>query len=150
MKYATQTKHGLRKTRFYRIYSAAKTRCENPNSSNYKNYGGRGIKFNFKDFAEFQNALYEDYLAHSRLHGEQNTTIDRINTDGDYEPSNCRWATMAVQARTRRSTVNPDGLAGVKKSKNKWMARRSINGTQVYLGLFNTPELAHKAYIRAI
>jgi hypothetical protein len=143
-------RHGFRKTRFYRIYTAAKTRCENPNSDSYKRYGARGVTFEFDSFKEFRDALYESYSLHVKEHGERDTTIERRDTNGGYTKENCTWATMAEQARNRRSTKHPDWLAGVKLKGKRWVARRSINGTQVYLGCFDTAEQAHKAYLKAI
>lgn len=95
-------RHGFRKTRFYRIYTAAKSRCTNPNFASYENYGGRGIEFKFADFYEFRDALYADYLKHVAEHGEANTSIDRIDNSGHYEAGNCKWSTRIEQNNNRR------------------------------------------------
>ena len=85
-------KHGMWNTRLYNIWRKMKDRCNNPKSTSYKYYGERGIKV-CKEWSSFdgfykwaKNANYNDEL-----------TIDRINSSGNYEPSNCRWATVKEQ-----------------------------------------------------
>lgn len=92
-----ETTHGMSKSRVYRIWDAMKSRCENPKNSKYRYYGGRGIKV-CKRWSRSFEAFYQDM-------GEPPTpqySIDRIDNDGDYEPGNCRWATMTEQNRNKR------------------------------------------------
>lgn len=87
-----------RKTRLYRIWCNMKARCYISSYTRFKNWGGRGITV----CDEWKNS-YETFRNWALAHGyEDNLTIDRINNDGNYEPSNCRWATYSQQAKNKR------------------------------------------------
>lgn len=91
--------HNLSSTRIYGIYQGIKQRCLNKNNQAYKYYGGRGInicKEWLDDFINFYDWAMENGY-------EETLSIDRINVNGDYEPSNCRWITMKEQSNNRRS-----------------------------------------------
>ncbi len=93
--------HEMANTRLYNIWANMKQRCSNPNASSYEDYGGRGITIcdewldpdNF-----FKWALSSGY--------DKKLTLDRIDVDGNYEPSNCRWVTVKKQNNNRRSNHN--------------------------------------------
>jgi hypothetical protein len=93
-------------TKFYKIWKAMKGRCRNPKTNGYHNYGGRGITvcerwINFKNFKE---DMLASYLEHVEKHGEDNTSIDRVNVNDHYHPENCKWSTLYEQNNNRRTT----------------------------------------------
>lgn len=92
-------------TRINNIYHCMINRCYRIDSDSYKNYGGRGITVcdSWKDsFENFKDDMYESYQKHVEEFGEKDTSIDRIDVNGNYEPSNCRWATKAEQVVNTR------------------------------------------------
>lgn len=108
-------KHNSTGTRIYNIYRGLKNRCFNPNDYHYKWYGARGVTIceewlnNYKSFETWAlNNGYQDTL-----------TIDRIDNNGNYEPSNCRWITRKEQSNNKRTnhliTIN-----GETKNITEW------------------------------
>ena len=97
----TNVTHGMRHTRIYRTWSHLVERCNNSKCERYKNYGARGIRCEWSSFDEFAKDMYGSYLEHVESFGERNTTIDRVDNDGNYSKSNCRWATPAKQRRNK-------------------------------------------------
>ena len=120
-------KHGDINTRLYNIWHGIKQRCLYPKFIGYKNYGGRGITIcnEWLEFIPFRDwALNNGYA--------DNLEIDRINTNGNYEPSNCRFITHKENVRNRRNNA----------IKNKGVANeiRGLGKTEKY----TRKELAEK------
>lgn len=89
-------------TKFYKRFFGIIDRCTNKKAKAYKNYGGRGIKCLWESYEEFKKDMYPSFLKHIEKVGERQTSIDRINNDGDYCKENCRWATKLEQAANMR------------------------------------------------
>lgn len=126
------TRHGLTKHRLYGTWVSMIHRCHNPNNPQYKYYGGRGIKVcdRWKDIHNFIEDVYPSF--------QEGKTLDRIDVNGNYETSNCRWTTMTVQGRNTRILYahNTSGYRGVSLDKRtkKWRAYVKINGKNIHIG----------------
>ena len=88
--------HGGYKLPVFRIWATLKQRCLNPKAKGYENYGGRGIKV-CESWLEFENFFAD------MGHKPKGMSIDRIDSNGNYEPSNCRWATGKTQGQNKRN-----------------------------------------------
>lgn len=115
-------KHGGDGTKLYSIWHNIKCRCLTPSHKAYKHYGGRGVSICAEwvnDFAKFREwALNNGY--------KQGLSIDRINNDKGYSPTNCRWATPKEQSRNTRSNVRING-----KCLSEWCERAVVSGSTV-------------------
>lgn len=97
-------KHGMSRTKFYKMYDSIKKRCLNKNNKDYKNYGGRGIKI-CEEWLNKENGFINFYNWAIENGYKEGLSIDRINNNGNYEPKNCRWITNKEQQRNTRNNV---------------------------------------------
>lgn len=133
------TKHGMFKSRPYRIWRGMKTRCTNMNDHNYRGYGSMGIKYveKWEVFEGFWEDMQEGY--------SDDLTLDRKDNSGDYTKDNCRWVTVTVQNNNTRvnvklkykgKVITPKEIiemtslssnAVYSRAKKDWSAERIIN-----------------------
>jgi hypothetical protein len=113
-----------------------KKRCYKQYATGYDNYGGRGIRVCDEWLASF-----ESFYNWSMSNGyTEDLTIDRIDNDGHYEPSNCRWADYSTQNSNRgKLKNNTSGHSGIhwNEHANKWIARACVGGERKHLGCFD-------------
>lgn len=96
---ARNTTHGLGRPPEYRVWAGMRSRCEDPNSKAWENYGGRGIKV----CDRWQS--FESFYADMGSRPSDDHQIDRIDNEAGYGPDNCRWATRIENSSNRRNTV---------------------------------------------
>ena len=116
-------------------------RCYDPKELGYENYGERGITVCDRWLGE--DGLYN--FCSDMGYCEKGLTLDRINTNGNYSPENCRWAPRQTQGfNTRKHKTNTSGRTGVYwfDRVGKWTAAIVFNQKQIHLGYFHTFEAA--------
>lgn len=130
------TSHGMRKDGIYGAWYAMIRRCNNKEYERYYDYGGRGIKVceDWFDVVKFRNWAYENGY-------KKGLQIDRINNDGNYEPSNCQFITGAENAaigKKRKQINNLSSFIGVyfHNVNKKWCAQIVLNKKYHYLGTY--------------
>jgi hypothetical protein len=124
------TKHGKRFTRTWRIWRAMKSRCYNSNVPQYHNYGGRGIIVCESWYNNFENFLKD--MGES----PEGSSIDRIDNDGNYEPSNCKWSTAKEQSQNKGNNhkINGRCISDISRSlggRHNLVAKRLKRGWSV-------------------
>ena len=135
--------HKMSGTRLYSIWNGLKGRCNNPNDPRYDRYGGRGISVCEEWNTSFQ-AFYDWAISNGY---SDDLTIDRIDNDGNYDPTNCKWSTSKEQCNNRSSNINIK-IGNTTKTLTEWceifgvdtkrtMARYSRDGFVSIDRLFN-------------
>lgn len=143
-------KHGHRRSektsKEYEAWWSMIARCENETDTNFHNYGARGIKV----CQRWRNS-FENFLADMGNKPTLKHSIERIDVNGNYEPSNCKWASKEEQMQNRRMLKNNStGVNGVYLNKNgKYHAQISVHNKRKHLGFFDSLEEAKEARKKA-
>lgn len=136
--------------KIHRIWSGMLARCNTPSASGYANYGGRGITVceRWRSFENFFADMGEGW--------HDGATLDRIDNDGNYEPSNCRWASRKEQNRNQRDLLFLE-FNGRRQCVSAWADELGIPSDAIRARLkrgwstektLSTPIREHKAYDR--
>ena len=131
---ASSKTHGLTNTRLYRIWTNMKTRCYNKSNPNYARWGARGIQVCDEwrcDFSAFYIWAMQSGYADTLF-------LDRIDNDGMYSPTNCRWATAKEQANNTRKTSRLS-YKGLTHSLHEWGRILNIEPSTLFYRLRAKP-----------
>jgi len=129
--------HGMSTTKFYYSWKHMVKRCTDKTNKDYYLYGGRGIKIckRWNKFENFKKDMFSSY--------KKGLTLDRINNERNYKPSNCQWTTRSEQAKNRRTSVIYKGEnasdANIRLGGKKSMIRIRIKNGWSIERAFTTP-----------
>jgi hypothetical protein len=123
-RYTARLTHGLSDHRLYRVWLQMIARCTDPTNAEYHNYGARGISVCPEWLISV--GAYIDHVSALPNYGKENYSLDRIDNDGNYEPSNMRWATQTEQNLNRRMTVKIT-FQGKTQTVTEWAAEYGIS-----------------------
>lgn len=113
-------------TRLYKCWQDMKSRCYNGNNKNYIQYGGRGIIV-----CEQWEHDYQKFRAWAVENGyKENLTLDRVNFNGNYEPTNCRWVSIKSQQHNKRNNRFIE-FKGEIKTLSEWCEKLNLNKSSI-------------------
>lgn len=121
-----RSKHGMCETLEYRTWYRMKLRCLDPKDPVYNHYGGRGITICERWLNNFLNFFADMGVKPSRRH-----SLDRVDVNGNYEPSNCRWATDFEQQNNRTNSLRLT-INGVTKTVSEWAREKNVPYHRIY------------------
>lgn len=118
--------HGMSYTKEWRVWKGIKSRCFRKKDKCYKDYGGRGITI-----CDRWKISFENFFLDMGYRPSKNHSIERIDNNGNYEPSNCRWATMKEQCRNRRNSnyITYDNKTYI---ISEWARLLGVNHSNIY------------------
>jgi hypothetical protein len=136
--------HGMTGSYFYKIWLSIKRRCYNHNEVSYEYYGGRGIEM-CKEWLKNPLSFIKWAQSSNYMNGLE---IDRIDTNKNYSPDNCKWSTRSENMQNTRllSSRNTSGFRGVSFYQNWYYVNIGYNNKKYRLGKFKTPQQAAQAY----
>lgn len=125
------SKHGGFGSRLYAVWNSMRQRCNNENHRAYENYGGRGISIckEWDDFSKFREWAASSGYDETAPRGKY--TLDRVDVNGDYSPSNCRWVDMRSQANNRRCSIQLEH-DGETLNLHEWAERVGLDYTTIW------------------
>ena len=115
------TTHGASNTPEYRVWHGMRERCANPKAKWFRNYGGRGIRV-----CDQWKTSFATFIADLGPRPSPRHTLERVDNDGNYEPSNCRWATRHEQMNNTRLTTRLT-IDGVTRTVSEWACAVGIS-----------------------
>lgn len=124
------TKHNLSKSRIFKTFMSMKRRCYTKSQTAYKYYGARGIKV-CAEWLDKDNGFINFYNWAMQNGYTDDLTIDRIDVNGNYEPSNCKWVTMKEQANNRRNNIYIE-YRGEKHTISEWSRLVNLSYKTLY------------------
>jgi hypothetical protein len=140
-----KTKHGVHKSPEYNSWQCMKNRCLSPTDKSYANYGGRGIHIHQPWLESF-----DQFLMDVGRKPFANYTLDRIDTNGHYEPGNVRWSSVRDQCNNKRMNITVT-LAGQTKTLAEWSRVLDMNHSTLrarYLKGLSPEQILHKGSLR--
>jgi len=139
--------HGLASTPIYNVWNTMKSRCQNEGHINYENYGGRGITFchKWRTFEGFHEDMGSEY--------KEGLTLERIDPNGNYEPSNCKWATTVEQGNNKTNnhvlTIFGEELT-LSEASQKYNIPYDTLKRRIYKGWTHEEAVTKPLYIKGV